>query len=109
MLTFPWLEGSRLFSILLGTVLAGASFTIAIPTLWWFLPAHRRRLFAASADPRQLLQLALGLVAMALAVANALCRYIPHGPLGAWHAFFFFSTLLLAAAAGPLVLRAARR
>lgn len=96
MLTFAWLEGSRSFSILLGTVLAGVSLALAFPILWWYLPKHRRWIFPKEADPRQRWQLGFGLVCMGMTFTNALCRYIPHSPLGYVHPVFFFTTIGLA-------------
>lgn len=104
MLTFAWLEGSRTFSIILGTILAASTFSLAYPILWWYLPKHRRRIFPESVDPRQRLQLGFGLFCMAMTFTNALCRYIPHGPLGLVHPVFFFTTIALAALLGPRVL-----
>jgi hypothetical protein len=93
--SFEWLEGSRTFSIVLGTILSGSCLALAIPILWWFLPSKRRRIFSEKADPRLLLQLFYGLACMAMAFTNALCRYIPHRPLGLTHPVFFFTTIAL--------------
>jgi hypothetical protein len=90
-----WLEGDRTFSIVFGTVLAAASLSVAIPTLYWCLPDSRRLIFGKRADPHQYLQLGFGLFGMAMAFANALCRYIPHRRLGVVHPTFFLATLLL--------------
>jgi hypothetical protein len=105
---FDWIEGDRTFSIVFGTITAGACFAMAIPTLWWFLPSKKRWIFPQSLDPHRYLQLAFGLFAMAMAFTNALCRYIPHGHLGVVHPVFFVTTLTLAAILGPRVIATAR-
>jgi hypothetical protein len=105
---FDALDASRTFSIAFGTVTSGLCLLIAVPMLWWMLPRHRRAVFDADVDPHGYLQIACGVAAMAMAWANALCRYIPHGPLGAVHPAFFITTLVLLLALGPTVYRAAR-
>ncbi len=108
LLSFSWLEGDRTFSIVFGTITSAACFAVAVPTLWWYLPKHRRRLFPTNVDPRQKLQFWFGMFAMAMAFTNALCRYIPHGRLGYTHPVFFFTTIVLVVFLGSRVIAAAR-
>lgn len=105
---FDALDASRTFSIAFGTVTSGLCLLVAVPMLWWMLPRSRRAVFDAGVDPHGYLQIAGGVAAMAMAWANALCRYIPHGPLGAVHPAFFISTVILLTALGPIVYRAVR-
>ena len=101
--SFDWLEGSRTFSIVFGTLTAGACLALAVPLLAWSLPGSRVAFFPKSADPRGLLQLAYGVLCMSMAFADALCRYIPHRPLGLVHPAFFLTTLALVAFLGPRI------
>jgi len=103
------LEGDRTFDIALGTLTGAICLAIAIPILLWTLPSHRRRLFSRSVDPHGILQIAYGVFCMAMAWADALCRYIPHGPLAWVHPAFFATTLLIAVVIGRRVLAVARR
>lgn len=103
------LEGSRAFDIVLGTITGLVCFTVAAPILWWSLPAHRRRIFAPAADRYGAVQIAYGVFCMAMAWADALCRYIPHGPLGPVHPAFFLTTTLIVVVVGPRVVVAATR
>ncbi len=98
------LEGDRTFDIVLGTLTGAVCLAIAIPILLWSLPSYRRRLFSRSVDPHGILQIAYGVFCMAMAWADALCRYIPHGPLAWVHPAFFVTTLLIAAVIGRRVL-----
>jgi hypothetical protein len=59
-------------------------------------------------DPHGILQIAYGIFCMAMAWADALCRYIPHGPLGWVHPAFFVTTLLIAVVIGRRVLALAK-
>ena len=104
---FPWLEGDRTFAIVFGTLLAGSCFALAFPILWWYLPRTRKWIFPKRTDPRQTLQLCFGVLCMSMMFTNALCRYIPHGPLGFCHAAFFLTTLALLALMGPRVVAVA--
>jgi hypothetical protein len=76
---------------------------MALPILYWCLPASRRWLFTRNADPRQYLQIPAGVLCMSMAFSDALCRYIPHRPLGFVHPAFFITTVLLVALLGPRV------
>jgi hypothetical protein len=106
LLSFNWLEGSRTFSIVFGTITSGACLSLAIPTLWWVLPRRERWIFPKAVDPDQRFQLAFGILAMSMAFTDALCRYIPHKPLGFTHPAFFLTTVALALFLGPRVLGA---
>ena len=106
--SFDWLEGSRSFDIAIGALTSAACFSLALPILYWCLPASRKWLFTASTDRRQILQAAFGVLTMSMAFANALCRFIPHRRLGVVHPVFFITTLVLVAIIGPRVLRLAR-
>ena len=101
---FAWLDGDRTVTVVFGTFLAAACLAVAVPTLNWCLPSRRTWLFTERADPRQYLQLSFGLFAMAMAVANALCRYIPHRPLGIVHPTFFLTTVTLVLILAPFVI-----
>jgi hypothetical protein len=103
------LEGDRTFDIALGTLTGAICLAVAIPILLWTLPSHRRRLFSRSVDPHGILQIAYGVFCMAMAWADALCRYIPHGPLAWVHPAFFVTTLLIAVVVGRRVLALAQR
>jgi hypothetical protein len=102
-----WLEGDRTFTVIFGTISAGACLAVAIPTLYWCLPDSRKWVFGERADPRQFLQLGFGLFGMAMAFANALCRYIPHRPLGVVHPVFFLTTVSLLVVLTPFVIATA--
>jgi hypothetical protein len=101
--SFEWLEGSRTFSILFGTVTAGACLSLAVPILYWYLPGTRKSLFGERIDPDQRLQFFFGILCMSMAFTDALCRYIPHRPLGWVHPAFFLTTVALVALLGPRV------
>ena len=100
-------EGSRSFDIVFGTITGLACLSVAVPILWWSLPSHRRRLFSTAVDPRGYLQIAYGVFCMAMAWADALCRYIPHRPLGMVHPSFFATTLIIVFVIGPRVVTVA--
>ena len=103
------LEGGRTFDIVLGTITGLACLAVAAPILWWSLPAHRRTIFSPAADRRGIVQIAYGVFCMAMAWADALCRYIPHSPLGFVHPAFFVTTAFIVAFIGPRVVAAATR
>jgi hypothetical protein len=105
---FDFLEGDRTFSLVYGFVTGALCLTIAIPILWWVLPASRRSFFGLRIDPAGRLQLAYGIFCMAMAFTDVGCRAIPHGPLEYVHPAFFLMTLLLLATLGPRVLAVAR-
>ena len=102
-----FLEGSRDFDLIWGTVTAAISFALAYPVLWWWLPEHRRSLFGSQIDPNMRLQLGYGLLCMAMCFTNALCRYIDHGELEYVHPIFAFITLVLVLLLTPLISRTA--
>ena len=102
---FEAIDASRGFSIVFGTITAGLCLAIAIPMLWWTLPAHRVRVFNPRTDDKLYFQAGYGIAAMAMGWANALCRYIPHARLGLVHPAFFVTTLLLVGFLGPRVAR----
>jgi hypothetical protein len=102
---FEAIDASRGFSIVFGTITAGLCLSIAIPMLWWTLPAHRIRVFNPRTDDKLYFQAGYGIAAMAMGWANALCRYIPHARLGLVHPAFFVTTLLLVGFLGPRVAR----
>jgi hypothetical protein len=101
--SFAWLEGSRLFSIVFGTVTAAMCLSLGIPILTWVLPSSRAWLFPRSVDPHQYLQIGYGVLCMAMACTDALCRYIPHRPLGWVHPAFFVTTVALTLMLGPWI------
>jgi hypothetical protein len=103
-----FLEGSRDFDIIWGTVTAAISFAIGFPLLWWWLPKYRRSVFGPRIDPHLYLQMGYGLMCMAMTGTNALCRYIDHGYLEFVHPTFAFITLGLVLILVPLVYRTAR-
>lgn len=92
-LSFDWIEGNRLFSIVFGTIMSGSCFAVAVPTLWWFLPRQRIWIFPQELDPKRRWQFWFGMFGMGMAFTNALCRYIPHGDLGIVHPVFFLTTI----------------
>jgi hypothetical protein len=105
---FDFLEGDRTFSLAYGFVTGGLCLAVAIPILWWVLPASRRSFFGRRIDPAGRLQLAYGILCMAMAFTDVGCRAIPHGPLPFVHPTFFALTLALIAGLGPRVLAVAR-
>jgi hypothetical protein len=105
---FDFLEGDRTFSLIYGFVTGGLCLTLAIPILWWVLPASRRSFFGSAIDPARRLQLAYGIFCMAMAFTDIGCRAIPHGTLPYVHPAFFLMTLLLVFALGPRVVAVAR-
>lgn len=98
------MEGSRLFDEAWGLVAAAVCLAVAVPTLWWFLPEHRRAFFPRAVDPNYRLQLGYGLFGMAMAGTNFGCRFIPHAALEAVHPTFFAITVVLALSLAPRVL-----
>lgn len=106
---WDWMEGSRAFDVTWGLVTAALCLALAVPLLWWWLPAHRRSFFGAAIDPRYRLQLAYGLFAMAMAGTNAGCRAIPHDDLGLVHPVFFLITVALIAGLAPRIIVLALR
>jgi hypothetical protein len=108
-----FLEGDRTFDLVSGAASGAISLALAVPILWWWLPAHRRSLFGTAIDPTYRLQLAYGLLGMAMFGTNSLCRFIPHGFLEYVHPTFAFITLALIVGLGPrivyLALRGRRR
>lgn len=103
------MEGSRLFDEAWGLVAAAFCLAVAVPTLWWWLPEHRRAFFARAVDSRYRLQLGYGLFGMAMAGTNIGCRFIPHAALEAVHPTFFLITVALVFGLGPRVLWMALR
>lgn len=101
---FEWIEGSRTFDILFGLITAGACLSVAVPMLWWWLPAHRRSFFGTRIDPTFRLQLAYGLFAMGMFGTDIGCRFIPHDDLAFVHPTYFTITLLLVLTLGPRLL-----
>ena len=99
-----FLEGDRAFDLIWGTASGALVLALAIPILWWWLPAHRRSLFGTAIDPAYRLQLAYGLFAMAMFGTNFFCRFIPHGFLEYVHPTFAFITGGLLLGIGPRVL-----
>ncbi|HTW84230.1 MAG TPA: hypothetical protein VMD91_09205 [Candidatus Sulfotelmatobacter sp.] len=105
---WSFLEGSRAFDVTWGLVSGALCLTLALPILWWSLPAHRRSLFGRALDARGNLQLAYGIFAMAMAFTDAGCRLIPHGDLPWVHPTFFVMTLALVVGLGPRVVAVGR-
>jgi hypothetical protein len=105
---FDFLEGDRTFSLAYGFLTGGLCLALAIPILWWVLPGSRRSFFGTYVDPAARLQLAYGILCMAMAFTDVGCRAIPHGPLPFVHPAFFLMTVVLVAALGPRVLAVAR-
>jgi Na+/melibiose symporter-like transporter len=103
-LSFDWLEGSRTFSIVFGTVTSLACLSLALPILYWCLPASRKWIFTKESDPHLLLQIGFGVLSISMAFADALCRFIPHPKLGFVHPAFFLTTCALVLLLGPRVL-----
>jgi hypothetical protein len=98
------MEGSRLFDEAWGLVAAAFCLAVAVPTLWWWLPEHRRAFFPRAVDPNFRLQLGYGLFGMAMAGTNFGCRFIPHAALEAVHPTFFLITVALVLGLAPRVL-----
>ncbi|GAC1426690.1 MAG: hypothetical protein NVSMB5_21300 [Candidatus Velthaea sp.] len=90
-----FLEGSREFDVIWGTLTGLLCLALAVPVLWWWLPDHRRSFFGTRIDPTYRLQLAYGLFSMAMFGTNIGCRYIPHGFLEYVHPTFALITLIL--------------
>jgi hypothetical protein len=105
---FEFLEGDRTFSIVYGLVTGGMCLAVAVPLLYWVLPAHRRSFFGTAIDPSYALQLAYGIFSMAMAFTDIGCRAIPHGPLEFVHPTFFLMTLVLVGSLAPRVIAMAR-
>jgi hypothetical protein len=104
-----WIEGTRTFNVIFGLVTAAVCFSVAIPTLWWVLPAHKAWLFSRGADRYRRIQLAYGLFCMAMAFTDAGCRIFPHPPLPWVHPAFFLTTLIIGFGLGPRVVWVALR
>jgi hypothetical protein len=100
---WAWMEGSRTFDLVWGLVTGTLCLALAVPILWWQLPAQRRSFFGTAVDPQQRLQLGYGIFCMAMAWTNVGCRTIPHGNLAFVHPTFFVITLVLIAGLGPRV------
>jgi hypothetical protein len=105
---FAFLEGDRTFGLAYGLVTGGLCLALAVPLLYWVLPAHRRSFFGARIDPAYRLQLAYGIFCMAMAFTDIGCRAIPHGPLMFVHPAFFLITVTLVAAIAPRIAALAR-
>jgi hypothetical protein len=103
------MEGSRAFELTWGLAAGAVCLAVAIPVLWWTLPAHRRAFFGRTIDPDGRLQLAYGVFAMAMAFTNVGCRAIPHDDLPLVHPAFFLITVALVLGLGPRVLVLALR
>lgn len=101
-----WFEGSRLFDIAFGSFNAAVCLAVALPTLTWCLARFRRWIFTERLDPSQFMQASFGVFGIAMAIANALCRYIPHRPLALVHPTFFVTTISFALFLAPFVLAA---
>ena len=108
-MSWQWIEGSRGFDLAWGLGTAALCLALAVPLLWWWLPAHARSFFGEAIDPRRRLQLGYGLFCMALAGTNLGCRTIPHDGLPLVHPAFFAMTLVLAAALAPRIVSLALR
>jgi hypothetical protein len=98
---FDWIEGSRAFDVTWGLTAGALCLAVAIPILWWWLPAHRRAFFPPAVDPQYRLQLGYGLFCMAMAGTNVGCRLIPHDDLAFVHPTFFLITVALVAGLAP--------
>jgi hypothetical protein len=92
-----------------GLVTGGCCLALAIPILYWSLPAHRRSFFGAAIDPSYHLQLAYGIFCMAMAFTDIGCRSIPHGELAFVHPTFFLMTVTLVVTIGPRIAAMLRR
>ncbi len=97
------MEGSRAFDLGWGLGTGALCLALAVPMLWWQLPAQRRSFFGSAVDPKQRLQLGYGIFAMAMAWTNVGCRAIPHGDLAFVHPTFFVTTAALVTGLGPRV------
>ena len=106
---WSFLEGSRTFDLAWGLATAALCLALAVPILWWSLPAHRRSLFGTALDPHGNLQVGYGVFTMAMAFTNLGCRAIPHGDLPLVHPTFFAMTVALVLGLGPRILVVARR
>jgi hypothetical protein len=102
---FDFIEGDRTFGIIYGLVTGGLCLALAVPLLYWYLPATRRSFFGTAIDPQYRLQLAYGIFCMAMAFTDIGCRAIPHGNLEFVHPAFFLMTVLLVVTIGPRILR----
>jgi hypothetical protein len=102
-LPLSWIEGSRGFSIAFGTVTAFACLAVGLPILNWSLPSRRRWIFSKQFDRALIFQVTCGVMCMSMAFADALCRYIPHRPLGIVHPAFLLTTVALVALLAPRV------
>ncbi|MGD0472481.1 MAG: hypothetical protein ABSB70_04620 [Candidatus Velthaea sp.] len=98
-----FLEGDRTFDMLWGAASGAISLALAVPLLWWYLPAHRRSVFGTAIDPNYRLQLAYGLLGMGMFGTNLLCRFIPHGFLEYVHPTFAFITFAMLLGLGPRI------
>jgi len=103
-MNWDFIEGSRAFELTWGITAMCVCLLVAVPTLWWWLPEHRRRFFPPSVDPNYRLQLAYGIFAMAMAFTNLGCRIIPHADLPMVHPTFFLISLALVVGLAPRVL-----
>ena len=101
---WAWMEGSRAFELTWGLTAGAICLAVAVPVLWWWLPAHRRSLFGLAIDQQGRLQLAYGVFAMAMAFTNVGCRAIPHDDLPLVHPAFFLITAALVLGLAPRVL-----
>ncbi len=107
--SFDWLEGSRAFSIAFGTLTSAACLSLALPILYWCLPASRKWIFGARDGRSLALQVGYGVLSISMGFADALCRYIPHRRLGNVHEVFFLTTISLIVILGPRVYPLFRR
>ena len=98
------MEGSRTFDVTWGLVTAAMCLAVAVPMLWWWLPERRRSFFGRAIDPRYRLQLAYGLLCMAMAGTNIGCRAIPHDDLPFVHPAFFLITVALVITLAPRII-----
>ncbi len=106
---FAFLEGDRTFGLIYGVVTGALCLALAIPLLYWALPARRRSFFGPRIDPAYRLQLAYGTFCIAMAFTDVGCRAIPHGELAFVHPTFFLMTLALLVALAPRIVAFARR
>jgi hypothetical protein len=105
---FAFLEGDRAFGLIYGFASGSVCLALAIPLLYWVLPAHRRSFFGTRIDPDYRLQLGYGIFCMAMAFTDIGCRAIPHGELMLVHPAFFLMTLVLVAALAPRLIAMTR-